>query len=89
MNRNLNRRIHPIAEADGLSPKEHLIKNLVKIDGVEFITKQDALKAVTMEHNDVVDSFNRFLGDFTLAQVGIEINTADGNELSIKIKSKK
>lgn len=23
MNRNLNRRIHPIAEADGLSPKKH------------------------------------------------------------------
>lgn len=69
--------------------EEHVIKNLVKIDGVEFITKQDALKAVTMEHNDVVDSFNRFLGDFTLAQVGIEINTAEGNELSIKIKSKK
>ena len=38
--------------------EEHVIKNLVKIDGVEFITKQDALKAVTMEHNDVVDSFN-------------------------------
>lgn len=69
--------------------EEHVIKNLVKIDVVEFITKQDALKAVTMEHNDVVDSFNRFLSDFTLAQVGIEINTADGNELSIKIKSKK
>ena len=37
--------------------EEHVIKNLVKIDGVEFITKQDALKAVTMEHNEVVDSF--------------------------------
>ena len=26
MNRNLNRRIHPIAEADGLSPKKNLVK---------------------------------------------------------------
>lgn len=69
--------------------EEHVIKNLVKIDGVEFITKQDALKAVTMEHNDVVDSFSRFLGDFTLSQVGLKINTAEGNELSIKIKSKR
>ena len=69
--------------------EEHVIKNLVKIDGDEFITKQDALKAVTMEHNDVVDSFNRFLGDFTLSQVGLKINTAEGNELSIKIKSKR
>lgn len=25
MNRNLNRRIHPIAEADGLSPKKNLV----------------------------------------------------------------
>lgn len=28
MNRNLNRRIHPIAEADGLSPKKH--RNITK-----------------------------------------------------------
>ena len=27
MNRNSNRRIHPIAEADGLSPKKHRKKN--------------------------------------------------------------
>lgn len=25
MNRNLNRRIHPIAEADGLSPKKNFV----------------------------------------------------------------
>ena len=29
MNRNLNRRIHPIAEADGLSPKK-LVKVITK-----------------------------------------------------------
>ena len=32
MNRNLNRRIHPIAEADGLSPK-----NLVKLATTEQV----------------------------------------------------
>lgn len=40
MNRNLNRRIHPIAEADGLSPKKlrkkfffisHCLKNMVLV----------------------------------------------------------
>lgn len=68
--------------------EEHVIKNLIKIDGVEFITKQDALKAVSMEHEDVIGIFNRFLGNFTTAHVNLELNTADGNELSIKLKSK-
>ena len=27
MNRNLNRRIHPIAEADGLSPKKNIVNH--------------------------------------------------------------
>lgn len=34
MNRNLNRRIHPIAEADGLSPKK-----LVKVTICEYMIK--------------------------------------------------
>ena len=31
MNRNSNRRIHPIAEADGLSPKKHRKLNVTRI----------------------------------------------------------
>lgn len=55
MNRNLNRRIHPIAEADGLSPKK-----LVKIDRngtilEEFQSISDAARKIGVKRESVRD----------------------------------
>ena len=64
MNRNLNRRIHPIAEADGLSPKK--LRNLKKLKIRFNIMK--IKEAITRLREKVIT----LLGGVTKERCGIE-----------------
>ena len=47
MNKNLDRRIHPIAEADGLSPKK-LVKVVTRIELYAYTTMSNIIKSVKL-----------------------------------------
>lgn len=50
MNRNLNRRIHPISEADGLSPKKLVSCNLKRIAQNSYELADAMLEASEEQH---------------------------------------
>ena len=77
MNRNLNRRIHPIAEANGLSPKFHrkvkgkygdYLRDLFQINKVSGIEDVSIAKIGGLEryYDYVASEWNKYYKDYML-----------------------
>lgn len=54
-------------------------------DQAEYVSKEDALKAVEIARREAVESFSRLFGGVCTAICGFEFDSQEGGKLNIEI----